>query len=367
MKLALHFDGSVGINALRQAILAAGENTTIHYSAGHGLDASDLLAVLSAAGSEKNLVLGFDGARLEARNLQQAVSFAGDRTRVVVSAAQAVNLAALVSAVSAAGDGKALRVAFSGSQAKGDALKSVLEAAGRQVDVGLGATQSLSLESLLATLDAAGDERRLALELNGALPSANLLQAIEAAGASTGITINAAQSLELDQLPVLQQAAGDGKHLSLSFNGAQLEEGDLAKTVAASGTNSLVRVHSAEALNIGRLLAAIEATGNTRQLGLDFSGTQVSTPGLLQAVEAAGISTTLAVNSAQSMATDDLLAALGAAADVKALDLQCTGSQLPVEKLQRLVGGAGQRASLSVNGAQALPLTALLGVMEVAA
>ncbi|MOA11554.1 hypothetical protein D3C78_1315030 [compost metagenome] len=96
MKLALHFDGSVAINTLRQAILAAGESTTIHYSAAHDLDASAMLSVLSAAGGEKNLVLGFDGARLDPRSLQQAVSFTGDRTCIDISAAQAVQPSALV-------------------------------------------------------------------------------------------------------------------------------------------------------------------------------------------------------------------------------------------------------------------------------
>ncbi len=367
MKLALHFDGSVAINVLRQAILAAGENATIHYSAAHDLDASNLLSVLSAAGSEKNLVLSFDGARLESRSLQQAVSFAGDHTTVDIAAAQAVTPSALASAIASAGDGKSLRAVFSGGQATGEALRAALDAAGRQVDIGLGASQSLSMETLLATLQAAGDERNLAVEMGGAQPSANLLQALEAAGANTRIAINTAHALERDPLFAMMQGAGDGKHLSLSFNGAQVDEASLPEVVAAAGTNTLVRLNTAEAISAGRLLAAIEATGNTRQLSVEYNGVQTPAAGLAQTIEAAGISTSIGVSSAQGIEVQGLLSALEAAGKTKKLDLQFNAGHLAAADLQRLVEAAGHRASLSVTGAQALPLPALLDVLKAAA
>lgn len=367
MKLTLHFDGSVAINTLRQAILAAGENTTIHYSAAHDLDASNLLSVLSAAGAEKNLVLGFDGARLDPRSLQQAVSFAGDRTRVDIGAAQAVKPAALITAIAAAGDGKSLRASFSGARATEEALRAALDAAGRQVDIGLGASQSLTLDTLLATLQAAGDERNLAVELGGAQPAANLIQALEAAGASTDIAINTAHALDRDELQALMLGAGDGKHLSLSFNGGQVDEAQLPQVVAAAGTNTRIRLNTAEAIAAGRLLAAIEATGNTRQLSIEYNGAQIPAAGLVQAIEAAGISTSVSVSSAQGVDVGGLASALEAAGTTKKLDLQFNAGQLPAADLLRLVEAAGHRCDLAISGAQALPLPVLKDVLRAAA
>lgn len=367
MKLALHFDGSVAINTLRQAILAAGESTTIHYSAAHDLDASAMLSVLSAAGGEKKLVLGFDGARLDPRSLQQAVSFAGAHTSIDISAAQAVQPSGLVTAISSAGDGKSLRAVFSGARVNEESLLSALDAAGRQVDIGLGASQSFALDILLATLQAAGDQRKLTVELGGAQPVANLLQAVEAAGAQTGIAINTAHALDRDDLQALMLGAGDGKHLSLSFNGGQVDEAALPQIVAAAGTNTLVRLNTAEAVAAGRLLSTIEATGNTRHLSVEYNGVQTPAAGLVQTLEAAGISTSVSVSSAQGVDVEGLLAALGAAGQTRRLDLQFNAGQLPAADLQRLVEKAGDRCSLSINGAQALPLPALLDVMKAAA
>ncbi|MFZ6048568.1 hypothetical protein ACFW0H_20895 [Pseudomonas sp. CR3202] len=367
MKLALHFDGSVAINTLRQAILAAGESTTIHYSAAHDLDASAMLSVLSASGGEKNLVLGFDGARLDPRSLQQAVSFASDRTRIDIAAAQAVQPSALVTAIAAAGDSKSIRAVFSGARVNQETLRSALDAAGREVGISLVASQSLAQEALLATLQAAGDQRKLAVELGGAQPAANLLQAVEAAGANTGIAINTAHALDRDELQALMLGAGDAKQLSLSLNGSQVDEAALPHLVAAAGTNTLVRLNTAEAIGAGRLLAAIEATGNTRQLNVEYNGVQAAAAGLVQAIEAAGISTSVSVSSAQGVAVEGLVAALDAAGQARKLDLQFNAGQLPAAELQRLVEAAGNRCGLSINGAQALPLPALLDVLKAAA
>ncbi|MCY1487377.1 hypothetical protein D9M68_210460 [compost metagenome] len=367
MKLTLHFDGSVAINTLRQAILASGDNTTIHYSAAHDLDARDMLSVLSAAGSEKNLVLGFDGARLTPRNLQQAVSFAGDRTRVEIGAAQAVPASGLVSAIAAAGDGKSVRAHFNGGRTTEELLRSALDAAGRQVDIGIGAAQSLSMETLLSALDAAGDERNVAVELSGTQPAANLVRVLEAAGASTGIAINTAQALERDALCALMLGAGNGKHLSLTFNGAQADEAGLPQLVAAAGTNTLVRLNMAETLSPGHLLTAIEATGNTRQLAIEYNGSQSAAAGLVQAVEAAGISTSVGVSSAQAVRVPSLVSALEAAGETKKLDLQFSAGQLAAADLQRLVEVAGHRTSLSFSGARALPLPVVLDALKAAA
>ncbi|AOE83953.1 hypothetical protein [Pseudomonas sp. TCU-HL1] len=367
MKLALHFDDSVAINVLRQAILAAGENTTIHYSAAHEMDASSLLSVLSAAGSEKNLVLGFEGARLDSRSLQQAVSFAGGLTSVNINSAQAVTPSVLVTAITAAGDGKSLRAVFSGSGATEELLCSALEAAGRQVDIGIGASQSLSMDTLLATLEAAGDERNLAVEMGGAQPVANLAQALEAAGASTGIAINTAHCLSQHDLSSLMLGAGDGKHLSLSFNGSQIEGTNLPQVVAAAGTNTLVRLNTAEALSAARLLATIEATGHTRRLSVEFNGVRTTAAGLVQAIQVSGISTSIGVSSAQSIKVTDLATALEAAGKTKKLDLQLNGGHVAANDLKQLVETAGDRCSLSVTGAQALQLPALLEMLKAAA
>lgn len=367
MKLVLHFDGSVAINTLRQVLLAAGENTTVHYGAAHGLDAGALLSVVSAAGSDRRLVLGFDGARAETRNLQQAVSFAGPHTAVEINAAQAVNPAALRSTLAAAGDGRQVRATFTGSRASAEALLAALGVAGERVDIGIGAAQSLTPEALLAALEAAGDGRNLAVELSGTQPAAHLLQAVEAAGASTGIVIGGAQALTADELRDTLGAAGNGRHLSLVFNGAQAGETDLASVVAGAGTNTLVRVNTAESLDSASLLACIGATGNTRQLSVEFNGALQAEVNLALALEAAGVSTAVAVNTAQEVAEPSLLAAFEVAGDQKRFDAAFNGAQLTPEALQRYAGAAGQQVTLSIGGAHALPLPALLEAVRLAA
>ncbi|MBB4817491.1 hypothetical protein HNP29_000848 [Pseudomonas alcaligenes] len=367
MKLALQFDASVGINVLRQVIQAAGDNTTITYNAAHGLDVGDLLSVVSAAGSDKQLVLAFDGARLTPRNLQQATSFAGEKTAIQIGKGQEVNTSALLAVINAAGDGKQVRVAFNGAQADDEALRQLVDAAGRQVGIDINGGHAVPIDRLLGIIDAAAKEGGLGVEFNGAqLLEANILQAVERAGGSTGIGINSAQAVSEGTLQAVMQAAGDGTHLGLSFHGGQLDDKRLLAAIEAAGTNTHIQVNTAQAMGAGALLLSINATGNTKRFSVEFNGAELPFGNLQQAVEAAGINTAISVNTAQAMDQKALHAAIEAAGDLKRLDAQFNAMQMPVESLGQLVDASGSRIALTVAAAQALPLPALLEVVQAA-
>ncbi|MGA6104794.1 hypothetical protein ABS648_22215 [Pseudomonas solani] len=367
MKLALQFDASVGINVLRQVIQAAGDNTTITFNAAHGLDVGDLLSVVSAAGSDKQLVLAFDGARLTPRNLQQATSFAGEKTAIQIGKGQEVNTSALLAVINAAGDGKQVRVAFNGAQADDEALRQLVDAAGRQVGIDINGAHAVPIDRLLGIIDAAAKEGGLGVEFNGAqLLEANILQAVERAGGSTGIGINSAQAMSEGTLQAVMQAAGDGTHLGLSFHGGQLDDKGLLAAIEAAGTNTHIQVNTAQAMGAGALLLSINATGNTKRFSVEFNGAELPFGNLQQAVEAAGINTAISVNTAQAMDQKALHAAIEAAGDLKRLDAQFNAMQMPVESLGQLVDASGSRIALTVAAAQALPLPALLEVVQAA-
>lgn len=367
MKLALQFDASVGINVLRQVIQAAGDNTTITFNAAHGLDVGDLLSVVSAAGSDKQLVLAFDGARLTPRNLQQATSFAGEKTAIQIGKGQEVNTSALLAVINAAGDGKQVRVAFNGAQADDEALRQLVDAAGRQVGIDINGGHAVPIDRLLGIIDAAAKEGGLGVEFNGAqLLEANILQAVERAGGSTGIGINSAQAMSEGTLQAVMQAAGDGTHLGLSFHGGQLDDKGLLAAIEAAGTNTHIQVNTAQAMGAGALLLSISATGNTKRFSVEFNGAELPFGNLQQAVEAAGINTAISVNTAQAMDQKALHAAIEAAGDLKRLDAQFNAMQMPVESLGQLVDASGSRIALTVAAAQALPLPALLEVVQAA-
>ncbi|BCD83984.1 hypothetical protein PSm6_03910 [Pseudomonas solani] len=367
MKLALQFDASVGINVLRQVIQAAGDNTTITFNAAHGLDVGDLLSVVSAAGSDKQLVLAFDGARLTPRNLQQATSFAGEKTAIQIGKGQEVNTSALLAVINAAGDGKQVRVAFNGAQADDEALRQLVDAAGRQVGIDINGGHAVPIDRLLGIIDAAAKEGGLGVEFNGAqLLEANILQAVERAGGSTGIGINSAQAMSEGTLQAVMQAAGDGTHLGLSFHGGQLDDRGLLAAIEAAGTNTHIQVNTAQAMGAGALLLSINATGNTKRFSVEFNGAELPFGNLQQAVEAAGINTAISVNTAQAMDQKALHAAIEAAGDLKRLDAQFNAMQMPVESLGQLVDASGSRIALTVAAAQALPLPALLEVVQAA-
>ncbi|EQM70234.1 hypothetical protein QYE80_06550 [Pseudomonas tohonis] len=367
MKLALQFDASVGINVLRQVIQAAGDNTTITFNAAHGLDVGDLLSVVSAAGSDKQLVLAFDGARLTPRNLQQATSFAGEKTAIQIGKGQEVNTSALLAVINAAGDGKQVRVAFNGAQADDEALRQLVDAAGRQVGIDINGGHAVPIDRLLGIIDAAAKEGGLGVEFNGAqLLEANILQAVERAGGSTGIGINSAQAMSEGTLQAVMQAAGDGTHLGLSFHGGQLDDKGLLAAIEAAGTNTHIQVNTAQAMGAGALLLSINATGNTKRFSVEFNGAELPFGNLQQAVEAGGINTAISVNTAQAMDQKALHAAIEAAGDLKRLDAQFNAMQMPVESLGQLVDASGSRIALTVAAAQALPLPALLEVVQAA-
>ncbi|WP_271103558.1 hypothetical protein [Pseudomonas tohonis] len=367
MKLALQFDASVGINVLRQVIQAAGDNTTIAFNAAHGLDIGDLLSVVSAAGSDKRLVLGFDGARLTPRNLQQATSFAGERTAIEIGKGQNVNTSALLAVINAAGHGKQVKVSFNGAQADDEALLQLVDAAGRQVGIDINAGHAVPIERLLGIIDAASREGGLGVEFNGAqLLEANILQAVDRAAGSTAIGINSAQAVKEETLQAVMQAAGDGTHLGLSFHGGQLDDKGLLAAIEAAGTNTQIKVNTAQAMGPGALLLSINATANTKRFSVEFNGAELPFGNLQQAVEAAGINTAISVNTAQAMDPQELHAAIDAAGDLKRLDAQFNAMQMPGESLGQWVGAAGSRVALSIAAAQALPLPTLLEAVQAA-
>lgn len=128
---------------------------------------------------------------------------------------------------------------------------------------------------------------------------------ISAAGANTVIGINTAQAIPPDTLLSIIHAVGD-KRLNATFNGAQLTGNSLQQVAAAAGLNTTITVNTAQAAPPPSLIAGLQAAG-TKRFNAIFNGTQLSGNYLQQAVDVAGQGTTISVNSAHSVPLQTLL------------------------------------------------------------
>lgn len=160
---------------------------------------------------------------------------------------------------------------------------------------------------------------RLALSFDERTASNTLQQIISATGNNATINIGSAHALNPTELLRLAEVAGDDKRLSASFNGAQLAGNGLHQFIAASGANTRCSVNTAQSTAIPVLLDAINLAGWTKNLSVDFNGAQLVADNLQRALIAAGMNTSISVNTAQASDIGVILHALGIAGDTKNL------------------------------------------------
>ncbi len=122
--------------------------------------------------------------------------------------------------------------------------------------------------------------------------------------------------------------------LTVVFNGAELTADHLQQVISAAGTNTSVRVHTAQAIAISTLLSCISLAGSTKFLSLDFNGAQLTANNLQQAIAAAGANTSISVNTAQATNIDTLVSVIKSN---KKFSADFNGAQLTANNLQLAV------------------------------
>ena len=206
---------------------------------------------------------------------------------------------------------------------------------------------------------------KLSLIFDGsALSASNLQQAVAAAGTQTTIRVNTAQAIHINTLLAVLSAAGNTKTFSADFNGAQLTANNLQQAVTSAGTKTAISVNTAQAVNISTLLAILSSAGDSKNFSANFNGAQLTANNLQQAVTASGARTAISVNTAQAIHINTLLAVLSAAGNTKTFSADFNGAQLTANNLQQAVTAAGTKTAISVNTAQAVNISTLLAILS---
>ncbi|WP_028624412.1 hypothetical protein [Pseudomonas sp. Ant30-3] len=377
MNLQLTFNGAQASSDQLITILnSAGANTSVNINTAQSLPTSTLTRIIQAAGS-KILNLEFNGAQLSGNQgdqLKQALVAAGAATTVSINTAQAVQTAVIVSVIQAAGS-KQLHAHFNGAQLSGnpgDQLKQALAAAGGNSRVSVNSAQSLQSSNLVSVIQVAGN-KQFSAAFDGSKLSGNsgdqIKQALAAAGVNTNISVGEGQALLTSTLVSIVQAAGS-KNLHLSFAGSKLSgnPGDqLKQALAAAGVNTSVGLDSAQSLQLNALVSIIQAAGS-KQFTADFNGAQLSGnvgDQIKQTVAAAGANTSISVNTAQTILTPTLISIIQAAGS-KALAFDFNGAQASADQLAQATAAAGANVTISVNTAQVQTTASLTALVRAA-
>ncbi|MDB5980043.1 MAG: hypothetical protein JWQ69_1058 [Pseudomonas sp.] len=146
--------------------------------------------------------------------------------------------------------------------------------------------------------------------------------------------------------------------LILDFNGAQLAGNNLQEAIAAAGVNTSINVNTAQAIPIGSLLTLIQ-TAAGKNLNIDFNGTQLNGAALLQTIIGADENTIISISSAHSAPIEILTAAFSTGGNKK-LNAHFIGNQLVGDHLLQTIIAAGVNSHIRVNTAQAIPVETLL-------
>lgn len=205
---------------------------------------------------------------------------------------------------------------------------------------------------------------KLLLDFNGTqLAGNNLQHIISAMGANVSVRINTAQSIPSAALAAILQSAGS-KNIAIDFNGGQLSGYDLRHVVASGGANSSFSVETAQATDTATLIAAFQAAEG-REISISFNGTQLQGNNVQTLLGAAGSEASVSLADAQAVPIDTLLSIINSAGG-KNLSADFTGDRLVPANLQRAVAAAGTNTRISIDTAQAIPIATLLAVIGVA-
>ncbi|MDV3441690.1 hypothetical protein R0G64_19920, partial [Pseudomonas otitidis] len=170
--------------------------------------------------------------------------------------AQAIDLSTLLSVIKA---NKNFSADFNGAQLNANNLQQAIAAAGTNVSISVNTAQAVDINTMLSVIRA---NKKFSASFNGAqLTSNNLQQAVAAAGDNTTISVNTAQAVSMDTLLAVMRAAGSTKKFSASYDGNLLNEVNLKQAVSAAGSNTSVAVGEAQRVSISTLLSIVKSAG----------------------------------------------------------------------------------------------------------
>ncbi len=379
MKLTLLFNGEqTPPDLLKQVTATAGANTTVSVSTAQAYinGKNKAVSIANAAGNTKRLALGFNGAQTTAAALKQVTTVAGSNTTVSVNAVHAhmdgSNEAVAIANI--AGNTKKLALDFNGAQTAAVALKKVIAAAGTNTTVSVNAAQAYinGKNEAAAIADIAGNIKRLALDFDGELTAAAALkEVIAAAGTRTRVSVSTAQAYidGNNEAVAIAFAAGDSKRLSMGFNGERTAAAALMQVIAAAGARTAISVDTAQVYTAGDNEAvSIAGAAGGKYFTMEFNGEQSMATPLKQVIAAAGVNTTIKINTAQVFlrAGNEAISIADAAGDTKRLVLEFNGAQSEALPLREVIAAAGANTAVTVNTAHAFSLNDLVSLMTAA-
>lgn len=368
MKLVLSYDAShLTSDYLEQALNKSAGNTSFNISTAQHFSQDRLKKVFSSAQKSDSLSADFNGAQLDSNELENAVKSAGTKVSISVNTAQSTPISALLSAFELAENSKTFSAEFNGAQLTGDNLEKAISAAGNNSSVRLNTAQNLSSSHLGKVLSVAGSSKNISLDFNGTqLDPQETIEAVKKAGEKTRISINTAQSLSKKTLLDLLKAAANSKILSADFNGAQLTISTFTEALKAAGSKTALSINTAQSISKSDLLNLASLAGATKTLTMEFNGSQINVADVIEVIKKSGTKTSIRVNTAQNLNSDDLVDVINAAGSSKNLSLTFDGSRLTGNNLQRAVSAAGSKTTVIVTNAYGTPINIILNIVDTA-
>lgn len=139
--------------------------------------------------------------------------------------------------------------------------------------------------------------------------------------------------------------------LVLSFNGAQSNLGLLQPVVVAAGGNSTVALNTSQAWATNDLTALAQAAG-AKNLSFDFDGDQTPSSKIRPVVSAAGSGTAVSMSTAHTWSSANLIS-LAQLAGAKRLGLSFNGANGYFALVQPVMAAAGANTTITLASAQA--------------
>lgn len=356
MELYLSFNGAqTNLTTIQPVVEAAAEHSAISMNTANSWLQAELITLVQAAGF-KNFSLDFNAAQSDLTLVKSVLAAASASTSINMNTAQAWSSSDLVSLVESA-SAKNLTLSFNPAQSNLALLQTVISAAPPETIFELDTLQAWSANDLVTLVQSAGT-KKFSLDFNGAQSNLALIQpVITAAQANTKISLNSAQSWSMNDLTDLETAAGT-KNLGLDFNGAQANLSLIQSVLEAALANTNLALNTAQSWSSSDLVTLANIAG-AKNLALAFNAAQSNLPLLQSVVGAARSNTAVSMNTAQSWVLDDLTS-LTRSAGEKLFSLAFNGAQSAAPLVSAVIALSGSNTGVSVNSAQTIAIDDLV-------
>lgn len=323
-------DGAISTNEFNQVLSNSGVNTLVILSNSQALPVSELSPVISAAGA-KNLLLKIDCTRASQNQAVQIInSSTGQNTSLELGSLTSFTAQGVTAVIQALGNKKctvevngtsssqtqavhlinsvtsantSIRVSSLGAM-PGSAVSAVVQALGNRAftasidaavtsissivnvfNVTANSNAALSLDNadaigangILQAIQAIGN-RKLSIGLNaGGVTPSNLQSIIAGAGGNIGFSVANIQNYGVNEMAAIINFAG-AKALSVSLDGLSSLPIQIQQAVSAGKPTTTVSVNAANNQQLGVMLDAVNASGNTNFNAIYNSAQLVVTP-----------------------------------------------------------------------------------------